>query len=242
MLKVELTKNYAGVKISGDFYDLDYLYDAILYFIKEDSSNLGEYMMQNHLYAFLYDLRHAYQGDREALLLDNCLQESKRSWLNIKKKDATQNNVYYSFNYLLPDIILDIILMKHFIMKLDKKENNTYNPNLNMVNYFYSIALHSLEEYLTPIRFNKVKRGIMESYIIETLFIPQWFEIISADYAKMSKKEREKEIMHIMDEVYNYLDYEEYMKIKKDLEKLCEEENSNIDNFHYENYPEEIDW
>ena len=108
MLKVELTENYAGVKISGDFNDLDYLYDAILYFIKEEPSSIGEYLMQNHLYAFLYDVRHAYQGDREALLVDNLIQDMKRGWLGIKKKDATNKNIYYSFNYLLPDIFLDI--------------------------------------------------------------------------------------------------------------------------------------
>lgn len=61
MLKVELTKNYAGVKISGDFNDLDYLYNSLLYFIKEEPSSIDEYLMQNHLYAFLYDVRHAYQ-------------------------------------------------------------------------------------------------------------------------------------------------------------------------------------
>lgn len=42
MLKVELTENYAGVKISGDWDDLNNLYDSILYYIKNDSSNLKE--------------------------------------------------------------------------------------------------------------------------------------------------------------------------------------------------------
>lgn len=39
MLKVELTENYAGVKISGDYNDLDNLYDSIYYFIKEEPKN-----------------------------------------------------------------------------------------------------------------------------------------------------------------------------------------------------------
>lgn len=109
MLKVELTENYAGVKISGDFNDLDYLYDSIHYLIKNDPKSMGEYLMQNHIYGFLYDVRHAYQGDREALLVDNLIQDMKREWLGIKKKDATNKNIYFSFNYLLPDIYLDII-------------------------------------------------------------------------------------------------------------------------------------
>ena len=242
MLKVELTKNYAGVKISGDFNDLDYLYDSIHYLIKNDPKSIGEYLMQNHIYGFLYDVRHAYQGDREALLVDNLIQDMKREWLGIKKKDATNKNIYFSFNYLLPDIFLDIILIKYFTLNLDKKENNVYNSYLNMVNYFYSLVLNSLKNFLTEIKFNKVKRGIIKAFTHENLFIPQWFEIISVDYAKMTKKEREKEFMHVMDAIYNYMDYQDYYTMKKDLEKLCEEQNCNLDSFHYDNYPNEIEW
>ena len=52
MLKVELTKNYAGVTIYGDYNDLNFLYDAINYLIYKDPSSDGEYTMQNHLYGF----------------------------------------------------------------------------------------------------------------------------------------------------------------------------------------------
>ena len=242
MLKVELTENYAGVKISGDFNDLDYLYDAILYFIKEEPSSIGEYLMQNHLYAFLYDVRHAYQGDREGLLVDNLIQDMKRGWLGIKKKDATNKNIYYSFNYLLPDIFLDMILIKSFIKNLDKKENNIYNSNLNMVNYFYSLVLNSLKNFLTEIKFNKIKRGMIDAFTYEKIFIPQWFERISIAYAKMTKKEREKEFMHIINEIYDYMNYKDYYNMKKELEELCKKENCNLDDFHYGDYPDEIEW
>ena len=109
MLKVELTENYAGVTIYGDYNDLDFLYDSISYLIHGDPSSDGEYIMQNHLYGFLYDVRHAYQGDREAILVDNYLQDYKRKWLEIRKKDVTEHNVYFCFNYLLPDIFLSVI-------------------------------------------------------------------------------------------------------------------------------------
>lgn len=242
MLKVELTENYAGVKISGDYNDLDNLYDSIHYFIKEEPNSLGEYMMQNHIYGFLYDVRHAYQGDREAILVDNYLHDGKRQWLGIKKKDVTEHNMYFSFNYLLPDIFLDMILIKNFMRNIDKKVNDLYNPYINMVNYFYSLVLHSLETLLTEIKFNKVKKGIMNAFIYDKLFVPQWFEIISIDYTKMTKKQREKKFMHIMDSIYNYIDYEDFYSMKNKLEKLCEEKNCNLDNFHYDDYPKEIEW
>ena len=135
-----------------------------------------------------------------------------------------------------------MILIKYFIRKVDKKVNDIYNPYINMVNYFYSLVLHSLEELLTEIKFNKVRKGLLESAVTDSIFIPQWFEIISIDYAKMTKKRREKEFMHIMDTIYNYDDYEDYLKMKIDMERLCKEKNCRLDDLHYEDYPKEIEW
>ena len=95
MLKVELTKNYAGVTIYGDYNDLNFLYDAINYLIYKDPSSDGEYTMQNHLYGFLYDVRHAYQGQRGAILIDNDLNDNTREWFKFKKKDITEEGVHF---------------------------------------------------------------------------------------------------------------------------------------------------
>ncbi len=116
MLKVELTENYTGVKISGDYNDL---YDSIYYFIKKNQIIWQN--IQCKIYGLLYDVRHVYQGDREAILVDNYLQDNKRQWFGIKKKDVTEYNMYFCFNYLLPDIFLDMILIKNFMRNIDKK-------------------------------------------------------------------------------------------------------------------------
>ncbi len=134
-----------------------------------------------------------------------------------------------------------MILIKNFMRNIDKV-NDVCNPYINMVNYFYSLVLHSLENLLTEIKFNKVKKGIMNAFTYDKIFIPQWFEIISIDYAKMTKKQREKEFMHIMDAIYNYIDYKSYYSMKKELEKLCEEKDCSLAGLHYQDYPEEIEW
>ena len=242
MLKVELTENYGGVTIYGDYNDLDHLYDSINYLIHGEPKNIGEYTMQNHLYGFLYDVRHAYQGQRGMELVDNYLSDSTREWFNVKKKDVTDKNVCFCFNYLLTDLLLDMVLIKYFIYRVDKKENDIYNPHINMVNFYYSIVLNALTGLLTETRFNKVKKGLLDSVISDKIFIPQWFEIISLDYANMNKEQRKKEFMHMADAIYNYGDYEDYLKMKIDMEKLCEEKNCTLDGLHYEDYPEDIEW
>ncbi len=67
MLKVNLTENYGGFNITGSYEDLDFLYDAINYVIKREPDSENDELMQNHLYGFLYEVRHAYQGDRDIL-------------------------------------------------------------------------------------------------------------------------------------------------------------------------------
>lgn len=242
MLKVKLTKNYAGVTISGDYNDLDHLYDSIYYLIHGEPISIGEYTMQNHLYGFLYDVRHAYQGDREVELIDNNLDKYKREYFNLKENEVTDKNVCFSFNYLLPDLLLDMVLIKYFINKVCKKENDIYNPHINMVNYFYSIVLYSLLEMLTKIKFNKVKKGLLESVVSDRIFFPQWFELITVDYAKMTKEKRQKEFMHIADAIYDYGHYKDYCDMKLDIQKLCVEKNCTLDDIHYDNFPEKIEW
>lgn len=144
----------------------------------------------------------------------------------------------------MPDLILDIILIKTCIYKLDKDKVNGFNKYINMINFFYSLVVDSLSNVLTPIRFNKVRKGLEESVISEKIYIPQWFEDISMDYANMNKKKREKELMHVMDAIYNYYLYEAYLECKISVEKYCEEHGCCLGDVHNadKTYPDEIVW
>lgn len=242
MIKVKITENYGGFEICGDWEDLNFLYDSINYLIKYDEASIQENMMQDHLYGFLYDVRHAYQCSREFKIIENGLSNEDREYFGIKKSCVTNNNLYYNFNYMLPDLVEDIILIKYFIKKISKKENNIYNTFINNINLFYGQVIESFKELVTPIQYNKIKNNILNSYIEKKLFIPQWFEIISIDYANMNKNGRKKELIHMLDKIYNYIDYEDYHKMKQELEKECEKNNETLDDIHYEGYPDEIVW
>lgn len=61
----------------------------------------------------------------------------------------------------MTDLLLDMILIKYFINKVDKKENNIYNPYINMVNFFYAIVLDALTGMLIETKFNKVKSDLL---------------------------------------------------------------------------------
>ena len=84
--------------VSLTYNDLDFLYDSINYLIRGDGESIQEYMMQNHLYSFLYELRHAYQGQRGAELIDNDLNEYTKKYYQIKNNTILISN-YENGNY-----------------------------------------------------------------------------------------------------------------------------------------------
>ncbi len=242
MLKTKLTENYTGITITGDYDELNTLYDTINNIIRRDSGSYKESIMQNHLYGFLYDVRHGYQGDREIELINNGLDEYKRDCFDIKKEEATDNNLYYSFNVLLPDLILDMILIKFFINKYSKKLNDIYDENIHYVNYFYSIVLNSLLEVITINQLNKIRRSLTNAFIDDKIFIPQWGNEIDIDYILMSKTKRKKEIMHILDKIINYRNYDEFFAMKKNVEKYAKENNIHLQDVYYRKFPNDIKW
>ena len=85
----------------------------------------------------------------------------------------------------------------------------------------------------------KIKKLLSESSISEKNWLKQWFMIVSIDYLKMSKNKRKREMMHVIETLYDSYLYDEYYKIKKDFAK----ENNIIETeVEYGEYPEEIEW
>lgn len=242
MIKVELTKNYAGINISGDYEDLDFLYDSIHYLIKAEPKNLMEEVMQDHLFGFLYEVRHSYQGDRNFKFIDNELREEVRKYQKISKKKVSNSNLYYSFDCILTDLFTDIVLIKYFIMNIPKNEKNDYNPYLNNVKLFYSQIFNLMDQVLTPTKMKKLEKGLIDTIISDKIFFPQWFDVITCDYLKQTKEKRAKDLSKTLDAIYNYGDYMDYSEMKIKVEKYCQENNCLITDVRMCEYPNEIEW
>lgn len=231
MLDVKLTENYLGFKIIGDEKTLNQLHDSINYLMNKTNETEQLEIIKNHLYGFLFELRHASQGDRDISFVQNFIGE-----VHPQKKlsdiDYSEYNVYYSFNYFLVELVLDIVLIKCFVTKLNIEERNEYNVNLNLVDYFYSLALEALKKILTKEKFKLFKIQLSEAYINESTVAPYWFQKISHNYLMMNKGQRKSDISKILDLIINCNQYEEY---KLDIEK-------GIDQELFNDVPDDIEW
>ena len=147
MLRIDNTPNDLGIQIHGDYDDLyelreaifrylDFYYDnqyALLKAMHEDGRlskkafdgfSSDNYQVHEFLLALCYDIRHAYQGDRDVEFVDNhsdgigrsaeCIYEipeELREEYRKQRANGSAGNVYYSVPILYP-------LMEYYILQL----------------------------------------------------------------------------------------------------------------------------
>lgn len=216
MLSVKLTKNYTGVSVCGDYNDLDLLYDSIVFFLRRDYNSLEEEEMSSHLFGFLYDVRHSYQSDREIVLTDNNLNEEVLSEFGIEEGLVTDNNLYFSCNYLLTDLILDSMLINYFINS-SKRINRTY---ISYINYFYELVLNEVFKLVNEEAAFEIIDLKESNFITPMFFCKNWFESLNIEFIKLKKTERKKNIMNYIYKIYNCKNYPEYEELREKSEKV----------------------
>lgn len=116
MIKVSLTKNLIGVKIAARSKELRKLYTSISSVLSEKAESEYYDFIENHLYGFLYDIRHGYQKFEDD---DIC-----------------------SFNYSLFDLFFDILIYNTLL----KKVKTVPMDDIFLVRSFYEDVINLLKE------------------------------------------------------------------------------------------------
>lgn len=117
MIIIETTPNLYGVSVKGDYNDLNALYDSLsryLSFYCENEEPFPYYAYE-YLLSLNYDLRHAYQGDRDTDIQENNSEQygnmcqtlfeidkdTRKHFAEIHKRHS-HGNLYFSVNILYP--------------------------------------------------------------------------------------------------------------------------------------------
>jgi len=233
-----MTENYTGFMVEGNFDDLNELYDSINHFL-EEGETLEEEEMRLHVLGFLYDVRHAYQGDRIIVTKENLLTEEQKEDHEIKK--SVKEDVLYRFPYVCTDLICDMALMEYFFGRNEKK-GEEHSLEYYQVKVFYEKALEALKEVLTSSQINKIREEVKSAFYLPINFYRQWFIRNTQNFLSMTKKKRQKEMMNCFDEIYHWHHYEDYFDLKEMVEEYASRNNCNVTKIEIGQYPEEIEW
>lgn len=267
MITVMNTNQNCGVTITGDYLDLNQLYDAISALILDDYSYPGYEHVRIYILSFLYDLRHAYQGEREAAVVYDYNQDELK-FLNVPQ---STHHIYYSFHFPWANMIFVASALEDYKKKArnltlyrraiqlhsflgdDKeyyqklKEKREYN--IAVVTMFQEMIWACLKEIISVSKVNKCQKIIAESphnrcqgyfvQFVEDVDVQLYHKVDGAERRKIISKNLMDliKIPNIFEDKSNYAHL--YHQAYFDAKK----NNINIENIQYDyDYPENIIW
>lgn len=115
MIKITDTKNMIGISIHGDYEDLKALHHALsdyLRFYFDHQVGQGAYSCYETILGLCYDIRHAYQGDRNVESVENnheniaqlasCIYQLDGDSIEKERKKYKNGNLYFNVEVLYP--------------------------------------------------------------------------------------------------------------------------------------------
>lgn len=256
MITVKNTLNLTGVTISGDFDDLYNLVEAFHEIsINEYAERHQQYIrISTRLLGICYDIRHAYQGDREIELVANNMTEDKMKWHSLI---TPQNNVYYSCNCLYPEMFFGMLainaLVKLRMMDLTKKKYSfneamdkkvIWDETITTIRRFQAAFVKCVKDTLAEPTFARWLNVMNSDHIFIEDIAVQYIDLINIKYINMSKEKRLKNLSPLAKRIAEFRYNDEHKEIKEIVTEAAREYNCDPADIGLEGieYPEDIEW
>ena len=171
MIKITNTPNLLGISIHGDYEDLKALHIAMsdyLDFYFNHMKEPGAYNCYETILGLCYDIRHAYQGDRNIESIENnaenisqlasLIYEVDEAAIMKERKKYKNGNLYFNVEVLYPWAVFYLYALEA-IAKSDYPEEwleditHSYNKyqaehDLSLIKYFVQLLWKNIKELL----------------------------------------------------------------------------------------------
>ena len=257
MISMQNTANLTGVSIRGDYYDSRSLVESFHDIaIDEYADKNQEYIdVSTRLLGICYDIRHAYQGDREILLTENGMDESTMKSRGII---TSKQNVYFQCNCLYPEMVYATIAINALIRirmtKLTKKVQLDYDAyyNKNVIwdttiitlRSFQSAFANCVREILSPNQYSRWLNHVSSRYCRIDMLALQYLDFINISYLHMTRDKRLKLFNQYSKRIVDFQYDDEHMEIDQIVTEAAKEYNSPKSQIGFEGveYPEIVEW
>lgn len=256
MIIIRNTENLTGVTISGDYNDLYNLVEAFHDItIDEYSEKHQKYVeMSTRVLGLCYDIRHAYQGDREIEFVDNNMTEDKMKWHSII---TPKSNVYYNCNYLYPEMffvmlalntlvelrIKDLTKTKYIYKEaLDKKV--IWDETIATIRLFQAEFVKCVKGTFTEATFARWMKVMNSDYIGIEDIAGQYIDLLNIRYINMTKEKRLKNLSPIAKRIAEFRYDNDHNEIKKVVTEAAREYGCIPEYIRLQGieYPENFEW
>lgn len=256
MLVIKNTENLVGVSISGDFDDLYNLVDAFHKItIKEYSEKHPSYIdISTRVLGLCYDVRHAYQGDRNVELVDNNMIDEKMKWHSVI---TSKKNVYYKCDYFYPEMFFVMIALNDLVklrMRELSKSKHIYKSAMDKsviwddtiatIRIFQAEFVKCVKETFTETSFKKWLNLMNGDFYCMEQIAGQYVDMLNIKYINMTKEKRLKNLLSMAKRIAEFNMDDEHKEIKQVVSQAAKKHGCPEGEIRLKgiDYPEEILW
>ncbi|MBT2582740.1 hypothetical protein [Planococcus sp. ISL-109] len=194
MLSMKTTPNHTGVKISGDYFDLDELNQAIYKVIGKEGEYQGYEGSRLRILGISYEIRHAAQGDRNVDFVFNGLHE------HTKKQHgfiAPDKNIYFSAEVLWPELLYAAYALRDFIWLYQGKQGNLLaDIHAPAIAKFQALVLDCLQGHVPKEEYEAILEAFLKAPTVNG-YATQYVDLLNLKYIDMTRQQREKSLSAI---------------------------------------------
>ena len=246
MLTLKNTPNLAGIEICGDYQDLDTLYMALLMIIG-DEGGYGNYEgARIRTLGVMYDIRHAFQADREFEFVQNGMDEDTMKLLGMITPDK---NLYYKANVYYPEALFVTMAINDFIRLYAKKQaksstyplvdkKNLWDVHIATARLFQSLVINCLKEAVTEASFKRILNLLHKDYTWTDGYATQYLDMLNIRYLEIGDREERAKALSVM--VKRMIEKgKEYRQVEEEVRRMAREHNCSVEDISLvEDYPE----
>ncbi|ETA79551.1 DUF6904 family protein [Youngiibacter fragilis] len=256
MIKVENTPSYTGVKISGDYNDLYSLVEALheICDIGDDRRLTNYRCITTRVLGLCYDIRHAFQGDREVELVDNGMDEDKMKWHNMV---VPKVNVCYSCNSLYPEMFYIMIALNSLVELRIRNLTKTgyifneafdrkviWDKSIANVRMLQAAFTECIKGTITQMSYARWLNFMNRKYSYITSLSTQYLDLLNTEYVSLTKEKRIKNISAFAKRIAEFENDSDHQKIKNEVWEAARQYGCPPDEIVIRgiDYPDEIVW
>lgn len=239
MLTIQTTEQLTGVIISGDYWDLVSLIDAISEIIGDEGRYYAFQGSRNRHIRLLNELRKAKSAEKSIEFVGNGLNRGIKHERNVV---GPEKNIYYSVKILLPEIIFIAISLNDFIyLHQQTIDDSEWNIEVATIRYFQSLIANVLEKFMDEEQYTVFIMLLHTKRPAFFRYATQYVDVLNIEYLKLSVEERKESIPAF---AIRYLAEDEgYEKLKEQLMSISSLQKKELHEYEITlRYPEIIEW
>ncbi len=253
MIKIELTPNYTGVKISGSRDDLIQVVDAIYALVIDELYESSEYhTVSNRILGLCYEIRHASMGDREVQVASEELPVFSEDGNVIP---MTYKILTYGCYCLFPEMCFVMMAINRVInYRINSLTTRTYDTvrdpkviwdePIAVMRQLQAAFITCMRNELTRNTLTRFRKYLVEGEYSITRMYHHYLDDMNLEFLTYTPQKREKSLSVTAKHLSEFLFDEEYLLLKREIDEAAKHMNTDPVNLKFpeQEYPEEIVW